>query len=109
MLVPPTLVGVRGFGEGRERFGTMTQVFANLINNATKYSEIGATSDCGTSNANEAVVTVRDDGIRIAREHLASVFDHVYAGEPVRSARPRWSRHRTDAWPGALRRSMAVR
>jgi signal transduction histidine kinase/CheY-like chemotaxis protein len=54
----------------------LTQVFANLINNAAKYTDVGGhiwvEVDCESSNA---VVRVRDDGIGIAPEHLSSVFD----------------------------------
>ncbi len=54
----------------------LTQVFANLINNAAKYTDPGGHIwiDVGTENG-EAVVTVRDDGIGISPEHLSTVFD----------------------------------
>jgi signal transduction histidine kinase/ActR/RegA family two-component response regulator len=54
----------------------LTQVFANLINNAAKYTDVGGHIwiDAGF-HGNEAVVTVRDDGIGIAPEHLSAVFD----------------------------------
>lgn len=54
----------------------LTQVFANLINNAAKYTDVGGHIwvDVGSQGA-DAVVTVRDDGIGIAPEHLSSVFD----------------------------------
>ena len=54
----------------------LTQVFANLINNAAKYTDIGGhiwiDAHC---EGGEAVITVRDDGIGIAPEHLSAVFD----------------------------------
>lgn len=54
----------------------LTQVFANLINNAAKYTDVGGHIwvDISCQN-NEAVVTVRDDGIGIAPENLSLVFD----------------------------------
>jgi signal transduction histidine kinase len=54
----------------------LTQVFANLINNAAKYTDVGGHIWIEVSCADhEAVVTVRDDGIGIAPEHLSAVFD----------------------------------
>jgi signal transduction histidine kinase/CheY-like chemotaxis protein len=54
----------------------LTQVFANLINNAAKYTDVGGHIwvELGCEGT-DAVVTVRDDGIGIAPEHLSSVFD----------------------------------
>jgi signal transduction histidine kinase/CheY-like chemotaxis protein len=54
----------------------LTQVFANLINNAAKYTDVGGHIwiDIGTQDE-QAVVSVRDDGIGIAPEHLSAVFD----------------------------------
>jgi two-component system, sensor histidine kinase len=54
----------------------LTQVFANLINNAAKYTDVGGHIWVDVSSQDrDAVVTVRDDGIGMAPEHLASVFD----------------------------------
>ena len=54
----------------------LTQVFANLINNAAKYTDVGGHIWIDVSvDAGQAVVTVRDDGIGIAPEHLSAVFD----------------------------------
>jgi len=54
----------------------LTQVFANLINNAAKYTDVGGHIwvEIG-SHGTDAVVSVRDDGIGIAPENLSSVFD----------------------------------
>ena len=54
----------------------LTQVFANLINNAAKYTDVGGHIwiEVG-SQGGEAVVSVRDDGIGIAPEHLSAVFE----------------------------------
>ncbi len=54
----------------------LTQIFANLLNNAAKYTENGgvvslAAKRCG----NEAMVTVRDNGMGISREMLPHLFD----------------------------------
>lgn len=54
----------------------LTQVFANLINNAAKYTDVGGHIWIAVgSDGAEAVVTVRDDGIGIEPEHLSAVFD----------------------------------
>jgi CheY-like chemotaxis protein len=54
----------------------LTQVFSNLINNAAKYTEVGGHIwITAHRNGQHAVVTIRDDGVGIAPEHLSSVFD----------------------------------
>jgi CheY-like chemotaxis protein len=54
----------------------LTQVFANLINNASKYTDVGGHIRIDvTCEGSDAVIRVRDDGIGIAPEHLSAVFD----------------------------------
>ena len=54
----------------------LTQVVANLLNNAAKYQDLGGTIALSvTSEAGEAVIRVRDRGIGIAPELLPTVFD----------------------------------
>jgi signal transduction histidine kinase/CheY-like chemotaxis protein len=54
----------------------LTQVFANLINNASKYTDVGGHIWIDvTCEGSDAVIRVRDDGIGIAPEHLSAVFD----------------------------------
>ncbi len=54
----------------------LTQVFANLLNNAAKYTdENGQIGVRVARDGDDAVVRVRDDGIGIARENLVRVFD----------------------------------
>jgi CheY-like chemotaxis protein len=54
----------------------LSQVFANLLNNAAKYTERGGhVCLSAEKQANEAVVTVRDTGIGIPAEMLPRVFD----------------------------------
>jgi signal transduction histidine kinase len=56
--------------------GRLAQVFANLINNAAKYTEPGGrVSIAGQREGDEAVIRVRDTGIGIAPEMLSKVFD----------------------------------
>lgn len=54
----------------------LTQVFANLIDNAARYTDLGGHIwvEIG-SHGGDAVVTVRDDGIGIAPEHLPTIFE----------------------------------
>ncbi|MCC6991700.1 MAG: PAS domain-containing protein, partial [Acidobacteria bacterium] len=54
----------------------LTQVFANLLNNAAKFSPAGSAIAVSVSaDAGAAVVQVRDPGIGIAPEMLPRVFD----------------------------------
>ena len=54
----------------------LTQVFANLLTNAAKYTNEGGRIELtAVQLENRAVVTVRDNGIGIPPSHLASVFD----------------------------------
>jgi signal transduction histidine kinase len=54
----------------------LTQVFANLLTNAAKYTNTGGQIRVtATQNAGRAVVSVRDNGIGISVSDLTSVFD----------------------------------
>ena len=54
----------------------LAQVFSNLLNNAAKYTERGGEIALMVErNGNEAVVSVRDNGVGIPPEMLAQVFD----------------------------------
>ena len=54
----------------------LTQVFANLLNNAAKYTNHGGTIKVTTRRDNgDAVVSVKDNGIGIAPNLLSQVFD----------------------------------
>ncbi|HET9594749.1 MAG TPA: response regulator [Anaeromyxobacteraceae bacterium] len=54
----------------------LTQVLANLLQNAAKYTDPGGhLSVRGCRDGDEVVIAVRDDGIGIAPEMLARVFD----------------------------------
>jgi PAS domain S-box-containing protein len=53
----------------------LTQVFANLLNNAAKYTEPGGRIELTVERQDdEVMVCVRDSGIGIDPEHLPSVF-----------------------------------
>jgi signal transduction histidine kinase/CheY-like chemotaxis protein len=54
----------------------LTQVIANLLNNAAKYTDPGGHVALTVRHTkDEALIIVCDDGIGIEPEHLASVFD----------------------------------
>jgi PAS domain S-box-containing protein len=54
----------------------LTQVFANILDNAAKYTPRGGRIDVVvTSDAGDVVVSVADTGIGVAPAQLASVFD----------------------------------
>jgi PAS domain S-box-containing protein len=54
----------------------MSQVFSNLLNNSAKYTERGGKIEIAAwRDGAEIAVTVRDNGIGIACEELANVFD----------------------------------
>ncbi len=54
----------------------LTQVFGNLLDNASKYSEVRSRLEISVHREDdEAVVSVRDDGIGIAPEMLDKVFE----------------------------------
>lgn len=54
----------------------LAQVFANLLNNAAKYTERGGRIGLTVQReGNEAVVTVMDTGVGIRAEHLPHIFE----------------------------------
>lgn len=54
----------------------LAQVFANLLNNAAKYSEPGGRIEfAATDDGSEVVVSVRDAGIGLTAEQMATVFE----------------------------------
>jgi signal transduction histidine kinase len=59
----------------------LSQVFANLLDNASKYSPPGTRIDVtAVRDANEIVVHVTDQGRGIPADHLPRVFDLFYQG-----------------------------
>lgn len=60
----------------RGDFARLSQVVANLLNNATKYTDEGGHIHLGlTVEKGRAVISVRDDGIGIDEELLPNVFE----------------------------------
>ncbi|QCO68518.2 PAS domain S-box protein [Luteimonas yindakuii] len=63
------------------------QVFVNLLNNAARYSREDTTIRVtAKAEGGEAVVSVCDEGMGIAREHLQSIFDLFTQVDRQRSA-----------------------
>jgi signal transduction histidine kinase/DNA-binding response OmpR family regulator len=69
--VPDTAVMLRG------DFARLSQVVANLLNNAAKYTDEGGLIELALTlpSQGEALITVRDDGMGIEDELLPNVFD----------------------------------
>jgi signal transduction histidine kinase len=81
-IEPGDEVAVSG---GRDR---LRQVFANLLDNAIKYSgEGGRVTITIGRDADSAVVAVADTGSGIAAEHLPRIWERLYRADPSRSER----------------------
>ena len=66
----------------------MRQVFANLLDNAIKYTPRGGRVHVSVRREPDtAVVTVTDTGAGIAPEHLPRIWDRLYRADPSRSER----------------------
>jgi signal transduction histidine kinase/DNA-binding NarL/FixJ family response regulator len=76
--VPSTPIHV--YGDGTR----LVQAFANILNNAVKYTPRGGQiSFTADQQADEAVVRIRDTGIGIAPDVLPRVFDMFQQAEPT--------------------------
>ena len=66
----------------------MRQVFANLLDNAIKYTpRDGQVRVIASRDADTAVVSVIDSGAGIAPEHLPRIWERLYRADPSRSER----------------------
>ena len=75
----------------------LTQVFANLLTNAAKYTNAGGHIWVAVRKEGErAIVSVRDDGIGIPPAQLASVFDMFTQVDRFESSQPGRPWHRPD-------------
>jgi two-component system, OmpR family, phosphate regulon sensor histidine kinase PhoR len=64
----------------------LEQAVINLIDNAVKYSEAGSSIEVEAAKNNGQVrVSVRDQGVGIAKEHLPRLFERFYRVDPSRS------------------------
>lgn len=65
---------------------SLTELFVILLDNAIKYSPEGTTVSVSTSRTDHTVkITVRDEGIGIAKEDLPYVFDRFYRADTSRT------------------------
>ena len=64
----------------------LTSMFANLVENAVKYTPAGGRVDVtGESGESEVVVRVSDTGIGIPEKYLARIFERFYRVDKARS------------------------
>ena len=76
VTLPDTPVVVRGDAS------RLTQVVANLLNNAAKYQNEGGLIELTVrAEGDDAVITVRDRGIGLSREMLSEAFELFAQGE----------------------------
>lgn len=66
----------------------LRQVFANLLDNAIKYTPAGGRVHVAVSrDAGAAVVRFSDTGVGIAADHLPKIWERLYRADPSRSER----------------------
>jgi signal transduction histidine kinase len=66
----------------------LRQVFANLLDNAIKYTPEGGTVRIAVGREEtSAIVTVSDTGVGIGAEHLPRIWERLYRADPSRSGR----------------------
>ena len=75
--VEPVIISADGF--------RIEQLLTNLIDNAIKYTEKGEVFVGVKKEGSNAVITVRDSGIGIPREHLVRIFERFYVVDKSRS------------------------
>ena len=63
----------------------LEQLLTNLIDNALKYTEKGKISVDAELKEGNAVITVKDTGVGIPREHLGRIFERFYVVDKSRS------------------------
>jgi signal transduction histidine kinase len=66
----------------------LRQVFANLVDNAIKYTpQAGSVRIAAARDGDTAVVTVTDTGIGISPDHLPRIWERLYRADPSRTER----------------------
>ena len=81
----------------------LSQVFANLLNNAAKYSDSGGSIELIAEVDDDIVhVRVRDQGIGLSAEQARDIFE-LFSQADTASNAPGRTRHRTDVGATACR------
>ena len=75
--MPSTAIYVDGDG------ARLVQIFANVLNNAVKFTPRGGRIWFAAEQSTDAVVRIRDTGIGIASDVLPRVFDMFQQAEPI--------------------------
>jgi len=96
-------------------FDSLKQLFVILLDNAIKYSPEKSTITMSSkADAHTAIVTIRDEGVGIAPEALAHVFDRFYRADKARTGQNGFglglsiARHIADIHQGAITLSSTV-
>lgn len=63
----------------------MKQIFINLMDNAVKYTEEGSVTITCSEVDNRLLLSIRDTGIGIRKEHLSRIFERFYRVDKGRS------------------------
>lgn len=63
----------------------MTQLLANLVDNAIKYTPEGEVVVSLERRGRQALLQVQDTGVGIPAEHLAHIFERFYRVDKARS------------------------
>ncbi len=66
----------------------MRQAFANLLDNAIKYTEPGGEVHLAATTGTDGIrISIRDNGIGVPREEQNKIWDRLYRGDKSRSQR----------------------
>lgn len=67
--------------------GSLTEAFLNILENGVKYNRDNGVLEVSTTwNGTEAVVSIRDSGIGIAKDDQERIFDRFYRADSARNA-----------------------
>lgn len=61
------------------------QLFINLMDNAVKYTEEGTVTVVCAEENNQLIISIKDTGIGIRKEHLSRIFERFYRVDKGRS------------------------
>ena len=98
--------GLAGHPRGPHRPARMRQAFANLLDNALKYTaEGGEIAVACREQAGSVIVSIKDNGTGIPLEEQTRIWDRLYRGGKLRrTARPRPRPEPRESRGGSTRR-----